>query len=191
VEAFMRTIRAPRRVRARQASSALLLAAALAACGGGDQPAADTTATDTPPAGGAVAAGGATAGQGEGEQLYQRCVTCHQANGEGLAGSFPPLAGSEYATAANVAVPIRIVMHGMQGPLTVKGTQYNGIMPAGGTGIAMSDAEIAAVLTYVRQSWGNNASAVTAEQVAAERTATSGQSGPVTAEQLQPLMTGG
>jgi mono/diheme cytochrome c family protein len=130
----------------------------------------------------------ATSVASEGEQLYQRCVTCHQANGQGLTGAFPPLAGSEYATAANVAVPIRVVIHGMQGPVTEKGTQYNGLMPPYGVGIAMSDREVVAVLTYVRSSWGNNASAITAEQVAAERAATRAASGPVTAEELAALM---
>ena len=109
-------------------------------------------------------------------------------DGEGLPGAFPPLAGSEWVTAANPAVPIRTVLHGMQGPVTVKGTEYNGLMPAYGTGIEMSDEEVAAVLTYVRQSWGNDASAITAEQVAAERAAPRSASGPVTAEELRSLM---
>ncbi|MHB1224688.1 MAG: c-type cytochrome [Gemmatimonadaceae bacterium] len=167
--------------------SGLLSLAVIAGCGGGDR---------EPPAGEAAAEPGGTVAaaptaQESAEELYQRCVTCHQASGEGLAGTFPPLAGSEYATATNAAVPIRIVLHGMQGPMTVKGTQYNGVMPAYGTGIEMTDAEIAAVLTYVRQSWGNRASAVTPQQVAAERDAARPASGPVTAEELQSLMAGG
>ena len=136
----------------------------------------------------AAAPEGAAAGAGAGAELYQRCVTCHQANGEGLPGAFPPLAGSEWATAANPAVPIRIVLHGMQGPVTVKGAEYNGLMPAYGTGIEMTDEEVAAVLTYVRQSWGNSASAVTAQQVAAERAAPRSATGPTTAEELRSLM---
>ena len=162
------------------------LAAALVAtaigCSGGDGQA----RSDTAVAGQAPAA--ATSVASEGEQLYQRCVTCHQANGQGLTGAFPPLAGSEFATAENVAVPIRVVIHGMQGPVTVKGAEYNGLMPPYGVGIAMSDREVAAVLTYVRSSWGNNASAITAEQVAAERAAQRAASGPVTAEELAGLM---
>lgn len=153
----------------------------MAACGGGEQrPSADTA---TPQA--VAAAPGA---QATGEQLYQRCVTCHQANGEGTPGTFPPLAGSEFANAANPAVPIRIVLRGMQGPVTVKGTQYAGVMPPYGTGVEMSDAEVAAVLTYVRQSWGNNASAVTPEQVAQERAAAGAGASAVTAEELKSLM---
>ncbi|MGK2962141.1 MAG: c-type cytochrome, partial [Gemmatimonadaceae bacterium] len=115
------------------------------------------------------------------------CVSCHQANGEGLPGSFPPLAGSEYAAAANTSVPINIVIRGMQGPLTVKGAQYNGLMPPYGLGIEMSDDEVAAVLTHVRSSWGNNASAITAQEVAAVRAQAAGKP-PVTAEEVAPLL---
>ena len=61
-------------------------------------------------------------------------------------------------------------------------------MPQYGTGIQMSDQEVATVLTYVRQSWGNSASPVTPEQVAAERAAPRAASGPVTAEELEALM---
>jgi mono/diheme cytochrome c family protein len=76
----------------------------------------------------------------------------------------------------------------MQGPVTVKGTRYDGLMPAYGTGVEMSDDEVAAVLTYVRQSWGNAASAVTPQDVARERAAARAATGPVTAEELRPLM---
>lgn len=161
---------------------AMVLAPALIACGGAERQPGDAEPAGTP----AVVAG---AGQGSGEQLYQqRCVSCHQADGQGLAGAFPPLAGAEYAVAANKAVPIRIVLYGMQGPVTVKGVQYNGVMPPGGTGIAMSDDETAAVLTYVRSAWGNNASAVTPQEVASERAAPRDATGPTTAEELQPLL---
>jgi mono/diheme cytochrome c family protein len=132
--------------------------------------------------------GATSGGAGSGEQLYQRCVTCHQANGQGLAGAFPPLAGSEYATANKAAVPIQVVLHGLQGPITVKGAQYNGVMPAYGTGIEMSDDEVAAVLTYVRTAWGNKASAITAQQVAAERERKRSTSGAMTAAELKSLM---
>lgn len=157
--------------------TAAAVIAASAACGGGDKPAADTAAA--PPA--AVASGG--------EALYQqRCMSCHQTTGLGIPGTYPPLAGSEYAAAADPAVPIRIVMHGIQGPITVKGTTYNSLMPAYGVGVVMTDEEIASLLTYVRSSWGNTASAVTAADVAKERAATASQAGAVTADQLKPLM---
>ena len=160
---------------------AFLLAATSVACGGSETAQSSDTASAAAPVAGAPAA------PASGELLYQRCVTCHQPNGQGMPGTFPPLAGSEYATAANVSVPIRIVMRGMQGPLTVKGVEYNGLMPAYGIGIEMSNEEVAAVLTYVRQSWGNQASAITAEDVAKERAAQTTKDA-VTAAELKPLM---
>lgn len=164
------------------APAALLVAAACG--GGGEQPPASDTAA-APPATGAPGGAGAVA---SGEQIYQqRCITCHMANGEGTPGVFPPLAGSEYATAANVAVPASIVVFGLQGPVDVKGTQYNGIMPPYGTGIEMSNEEVAAVLTHVRSSFGNSASAVTPEDVAKARSARTG-SGAMTAQELKPMM---
>lgn len=147
-------------------------------CGGEKAPSTDS-GTSTP----VVAAAPA------GEALYlQRCSSCHQANGAGLAGVYPPLAGSEYATNGNAGVPIRVVIHGLQGPITVKGAQFNSLMPAYGLGIVMSDPEVASVLTYVRSSWGNSASAVTAEDVARVREESKAHVGAVTAEILKPLM---
>lgn len=163
-------------------SSALLIAA-VAACGGGGE---QQAATDT--GAGAAATQTAAAGPASGEQIYQRCATCHMPDGKGMPGTYPPLAGAEYATAANPAVPIRVVIHGLQGPVTVAGTEYNSIMPAYGTGVEMSDEEVAAVLTYVRSQWGNNASPVTAEQVAQERAATRSATGPATAQELDAMM---
>lgn len=158
----------------------------LTACGGGDG--GDTNAGgDT--AGAAGATSTAAASGANGEALYQqRCASCHQANGQGTTGVYPPLAGSEYAAATNPGVPIRVVIHGMQGPLTVKGQQFNSLMPAYGLGIVMSDAEVAAVLTYVRSSWGNAASAVSAADVARVREETKDHTGAMTAELLRPLM---
>lgn len=161
-----------------------LLAATMMACGGaGDQKAADTTPAATPAATATTASAG--------EQLFQqRCLSCHQANGEGIPGTYPPLAGSEYAAAPTPAAAIRIVLHGLQGPITVKGAQFNSLMPAYGVGVVMSDQEIADLLTYVRSSFGNNASAVTAADVAKEREATASHTGAMTAELLEPLIKG-
>jgi len=102
-----------------------------------------------------------------GQVVYDRvCKACHQANGEGMAGIWPPLAGAGeyYGTPQNHA---RIVVHGLSGEIVVKGETYNGVMPAQGG--LLSDYEIAAVLTYVRHSWGNNDGIVTPEDVAAVR----------------------
>jgi mono/diheme cytochrome c family protein len=87
-----------------------------------------------------------------GEKVYTEvCQACHQAGGTGLTGAFPPLAGSEWV-AKDSRVLSRIVLGGLQGPIEVKGVQYNAAMPAFSQ---LSDAEIAAVLTYVRSHFGN------------------------------------
>lgn len=96
------------------------------------------------------------------------CVTCHQANGQGMEGAFPPLAGSEIVNGP-AERQIAIVLWGLTGPITVKGKKYNSIMSPWNS---LSDADIATTITYERQSWGNTASAVTPAQVAAVRALT-------------------
>ncbi len=101
-----------------------------------------------PGAGGQVAPELA-AGPPTGEQLYKsRCAPCHQANAQGLPGSFPPLVGSDWVAESDPRTVTRILLDGLAGPVTVKGAVYNGNMPAWGS--TMSDEEIALVLTYVR-----------------------------------------
>jgi mono/diheme cytochrome c family protein len=102
------------------------------------------------------------------------CTTCHMANGLGVPGVYPPLAGSEWAAGSGERV-IRIVLHGLKGPVHVKGADFGtAAMPSfgkvAGSGYNWSDEKIAAVLSYVRQEWGNKAAPVTAEQVTAIRT---------------------
>jgi len=110
-----------------------------------------------------------------GRKSYEQvCITCHQATGQGVEGIYPPLAGSEWVLGTPERV-IRIVLFGLKGPLTVKNKQFGAAsMPVVGrvTGSAYnwSDERIAAVLTYIRQEWGNKASAITPEEVAAIHT---------------------
>jgi mono/diheme cytochrome c family protein len=155
-----------------------------AACGGSKS--APDTSSAAPPS--SSAQGASNNAVADGATIYQRCATCHQANGQGLAGTYPPLAGSEWVNASSPSAAIRVILHGLQGPVSVHGQTITGIMPAFGTGVPMSDAEVAAVLTYERSSWGNKAAPVTAEMVARERAATADQQGPWTADQLQPLV---
>jgi len=111
-----------------------------------------------------------------GERLYKaNCVACHQADGQGVPGQYPPLAASEWVLERPEAMR-RILLHGVEGNLTVRGNVYNGNMP--GFGARLDDAKLAAVLTYVRGSWGNAADPISAESVAASRTATAGQTKP-------------
>lgn len=158
--------------------------AALAACGGGDSAdTADTPATTTD----TTTTTTTVATASEGERLYQTCVACHQANGQGMPGAFPPLAGSEWVTGSPDRL-IAILVHGMQGPITVAGTEYNGVMLPYGVSVEMSDPDLATLLTYVRSSWGNSASAISAEDVARVKAATAGRTTSWTAAELIAAM---
>ncbi|HVA38842.1 MAG TPA: cytochrome b N-terminal domain-containing protein [Candidatus Dormibacteraeota bacterium] len=95
----------------------------------------------------------------------QKCAACHQATGAGLPGSFPPLAGNPTVTGDPKQL-IDIVLNGKTGPITVLGKSYNGAMPAWKG--QLTNAEIASVITYIRNDWGNKASAVTQSEVAAQ-----------------------
>jgi mono/diheme cytochrome c family protein len=107
-----------------------------------------------------------------GAAVYARtCIACHQPTGLGLPPVFPPLANAPIV-AGNPELPVKFILQGLMGPITVNGMTYNSMMPpvAG-----VSDDDIADVLTYVRQSFGNQANAVTADQVKAIRAATAGR----------------
>lgn len=101
-----------------------------------------------------------------GEKLYSiYCGTCHQRNGQGASGRFPPLAKSSWVT-GDKNLLISIVLKGMEGPIEVNGEQFNGTMPQHSF---LGDEEVANVLTYIRQNFENNASAVKPDEVAAVR----------------------
>lgn len=100
----------------------------------------------------------------KGSSGYAVCGGCHQGNGGGLPGQFPPLAKSDYVLGGTERL-IRIVQHGLTGPVTVNGQGFNppgGMQPFGAT---MSSQDLANVLTFVRNSWGNEASMITKEMV--------------------------
>jgi mono/diheme cytochrome c family protein len=97
-----------------------------------------------------------------GNQLYTKyCQTCHQADGGGVRGMFPPLYDNEKVTGMSAEI-IRIVLFGMEGPIVVNGKNYNQPMPPQSY---LSDKQIAEILTYIRSSWGNKASAVSPAEV--------------------------
>lgn len=102
------------------------------------------------------------------------CVACHQVDGNGLPGQFPPLAGSEWVNGPK-EISINVVLNGLAGPIEVKGTKFNGAMPP--LGGALSDEQFANILTFVRgnKDWGNESSEVTAEDVKAVREAAKGK----------------
>jgi mono/diheme cytochrome c family protein len=110
-----------------------------------------------------------------GGKLYgQYCSICHQPNGMGVPGQFPPLAQSDWVVEEGPNRIIRLVLNGIQGPITVSGQQFNNAMPPWRE--IMNDADIAAVTTYIRSTWGNKAPPVTPEQVKAVRDATADRS---------------
>lgn len=116
----------------------------------------------------------------DGAAVYAaRCAACHQISGAGVPGAFPPLAGSEWL-AGNPRRLVALVLHGVTGPITVKGTTYSGAMPAFAQ--QLGDAEIAALLTDLRATWGAGASAVTRDTVAQVRTDTQARTAPFNGE---------
>jgi nitrite reductase (NO-forming)/hydroxylamine reductase len=101
-----------------------------------------------------------------GENLFSaHCAACHQATGQGLAGAFPPLAESSYL-ADGPAVAISAVLNGLSGPITVNGKDYNAVMP---NLSYLSDSDVADIVTFVLNSWGNPGGEVSSGEVAAAR----------------------
>ncbi len=101
-----------------------------------------------------------------GKGIYEaHCGACHQPNGKGLPGAFPPLAGSDYLKRDREEV-LSVALFGLSGPITVNDQEYNAVMPSMGH---LSDADLAAALTYVFNSWGNSLAAVSPSEVAALR----------------------
>ena len=112
----------------------------------------------------------ATAGElmAKGQGIYNaNCAACHQPNGQGLAGAFPPLADSDFLQGNREDV-ISAALFGLTGPITVNGVDYNGVMPSLGH---LPDEDLAAAITYVFGSWGNDLAAVSVAEVAAIRAA--------------------
>lgn len=104
-----------------------------------------------------------TADYSAGEEIYGKtCAACHQANGEGIAAAFPPLANSDYLMEDKMRA-IKQVIEGSSGEMVVNGETYNGTM----TPQNLSDQEIVDVLNYVYHAWGNDGETVTLEDVAA------------------------
>lgn len=121
-----------------------------------------------------VKAAGAAAAV-DAKQVYgSKCAACHQATGLGVPGVFPPLAGSEWVV-GDEKVLTQILLHGVNGDLEVKGTVYKGAMPAWKS---LADEELAAVMSYIRAEWGNQAPEVQPETVKAQREATQSRSEP-------------
>ena len=112
-----------------------------------------------------------------GQKVYFReghCATCHQVNGKGLDPAFPSLEKSPWVAGSPERL-IKLAMYGLMGPLEINGKKYDGQVPMTPFGGMLKDDEMAAVLTFVRNSFGNKASAVTPEQVKSVRDANAGR----------------
>ena len=96
-----------------------------------------------------------------GEAVYTaNCAACHQPNGQGLPGAFPPLAQSDYLEGNRQEV-LQAALFGLSGPITVNGADYNSVMPSMGY---LSDQELADAVTYVFNAWGNAYAAVSVDE---------------------------
>ncbi|MFC5496977.1 c-type cytochrome [Caenimonas terrae] len=127
---------------------------------------------------------GAGGGAADGKQLFAaNCVACHQATGKGLPGVFPPLDGSEWV-AGDPRVVANILLHGINGEITVAGNTFKGAMPSFQQ---LGDAELAAVASYVRSQWSNKAAPISAELFAAQRKAATRSTPFASGDELKAL----
>lgn len=116
------------------------------------------------------------------ESLYAtNCAMCHQADGTGQAGTFPPLADSSWVT-EDPETPVRVMLLGIGGEIEVAGATYNGVMPSQAH---LDDEQIALLATKIRTSWGNEASEVTPELVAEIRAEFAGRTHACDAAELE------
>jgi mono/diheme cytochrome c family protein len=120
-----------------------------------------------------------------GKTVYSgNCANCHQASGEGQPGSYPPLVNSEWVMGDKDLVAA-ILLHGVAGPLTVESGSYDGQMPPWST--ALTDEKIAAVITYIRGSWGNKGGPISVADVTAARAKFAAQADTFTQAQLMKM----
>ena len=115
-----------------------------------------------------------------GEKVFMICLACHGSNGEGTMEQYPSLVGSERVLGSEERLA-KILLHGLMGPIENQGVMFDGMMPAPTLG---SDEDIAAVMTYVRRSWGNDADPVEARTVASVRRRNKDRAQPWKAHEL-------
>jgi mono/diheme cytochrome c family protein len=124
-----------------------------------------------------------------GRRLYTaNCSSCHQPTGLGVPGQYPPLAGSEWVLGEDGWGENhlgKIMLHGLQGPIQVRGNPYNGNMPA--QRAALKDDQIAHILTYIRQEWGNAAGPIFPEGIASLRALHDSRTQPWTEAELRAI----
>ncbi|MDF1755210.1 MAG: c-type cytochrome [Verrucomicrobiales bacterium] len=124
----------------------------------------------------------------KGRELYATsCGACHQLNGKGLADIAPKLAGSDWVTGKSTRV-VAVALHGVSGPIKVNGKEVTGVPPIMPGHSFMNDEQLANILTYARNAWGNQADAISKEEVAKFRGAHPTRFMPWTAEELDALI---
>ncbi|MEZ5572147.1 MAG: family 16 glycoside hydrolase [Halioglobus sp.] len=121
-----------------------------------------------------------------GQKFFVQCAACHGDSGGGVEGLAPPLAGAAWVTGPPEWLA-RIILQGLNGPLTVRGKAFDGVMPPHGHLAELDDPTLAGLMTYLRRSWGNKAEPVSAEAVAAIRAASAGRSQPWTVAELEAV----
>jgi mono/diheme cytochrome c family protein len=120
-----------------------------------------------------------------GKMVYEAlCLNCHQPEGKGLPGVYPSIAQSDWVK-GDTAKLIKIVLHGLSGPIKVNGSDFQQLAPLPMPPMGLDDQQMADVLTYVRAGFGNHASAVTPAEVKAVRAANATRSTLWTQEELQ------
>ncbi|WP_116367702.1 DUF7133 domain-containing protein [Parahaliea mediterranea] len=122
----------------------------------------------------------------QGETFYSHCAACHGADGAGVPGLAPALAGAEWVTGPPEWLG-RIILQGLTGPVEVKGETFNGVMPPHGHLAQLDDAVLAGLMTYLRRAWGNAASAVDPDKAAAIRENSAARQQPWTVAELRAV----
>lgn len=137
-----------------------------------------------PPVKGAASSSSGTSGTVlDGASLFvSNCSSCHGPDGSGIRGTFPPLNGSSIVQ-GDKGTLVKILLHGLQGQVTVKGDQYNGMMPSFGG--VLSDEEISSILTYVRSMPDNKSGNVSSEEVSSVRKETASHQRAWTPDELE------
>ena len=129
---------------------------------------------------------GAAAALAQGKKSYEQvCGLCHGVDGLGKPGQAPQLAGSEWVIAKGHNRLVHIPLAGLNGTISVAGKDWN--LPMAAMGAALSDADLANVLTYIRESWGNKADEITTDDVKAIRASMGARPAPMTAEQFKVM----
>jgi len=129
---------------------------------------------------------GAAAALARGKVVYEQvCGLCHGADGMGKPGQAPPLAGSEWVNAKGFARLAHVPLEGLTGSLQVEGKDWNMSMAA--MGAALSDDDLAGVLSYIRSSWGNKGGPVTGDDVHAIRASLGAHPQPMSGDQLKTM----